>query len=729
MRLLSILALTACVLHAHAQDVTRYVNPFIGTANGGNTFPGAVRPWGMVSVSPHNAPGAPSGYVFGAKYFLGFGHVHLSGTGCADLGSVILTASRGAVHTDPDGYRCEFTDEQASPGYYRTSLIGPAVIAEVTSTLRCGITRFSSQREGELNIIIDAGRCLSLQAGGSLSIVSPTEAEGYNIAGGICGESNRERVYFFARFSTPPDSSGIRVGGTPAGSRSRTVNDTALACWFRFKCAQGDRITVKVGISYVSSENARANIDAEAPHWDFDRYRFEALEAWQKELARVRIEGGSRDDLAKFYTALYHSLIHPNLLNDVNGDYPLSGQAGVGRHAGRDRYTVFSLWDTYRTLHPLLTLVYPERQSAMVHTMLDIYRESGWLPKWEIAANETHLMVGDGAVPVIADSYLKGITDFNIDTALAAMEKPAALAGRREALPMRPGYHEYLQYHYIPFEQDTNQEWWVWGPVSTTLEYCLADWTISRVAQALHRNTDHVTFEQRSLYYRTLFDSTSQFIRPKLKSGAWLVPFDPLGTEGSGSWAGSGGPGYVEGNAWQYTWFVPHDVNGLIGLFGGPEAFVAKLERCFSNGQFTINNEPDIAYPYLFSYIPGEEYRTRMHVREIMDRQFGTGPEGLPGNDDTGTISAWFVFSALGFYPACPASGEYRLGIPLFEKAAITLNPQYYSGKSFTVEARGPVRQALHSLQINLNGHALHESRIAHADVVSGGTLTFSAPR
>lgn len=724
MRTLLLWILAVAVGQASSQDLTGFVNPFIGTADGGNTFPGAVRPWGMVSVSPHTSPGSPSGYVHGEKYFYGFGHVHLSGTGCADLGSVVITASRGAVNTDPNEYECTHGDEQASPGFYRVTLPELSLQAEVTATTRCGMTRFTSLRDGEINILIDAGRSLNLLGGGAVAIRSNMEIEGYNISGGFCGEANRQRVYFAARFSEPAFAHGIWIGEKLSKKESAAVQDSALGAWFRFATKAGKAITVKVGISYVSIENARLNLEAEIPDWDFARIKTEARTAWQNELARIRVEGGSRDDLVKFYTALYHTLLHPNLTNDVNGEYPLMGHAGTGKYVGRDRYTVFSLWDTYRTLHPLLTLVYPERQSAIVQTMIDMYKESGWLPKWELAGNETYMMVGDPAAPVIADSYVKGINDFDIQTAYAAMRKPADLTTEKSAPPIRAGYHEYLQYHYIPFEQDTTEAWWVWGPVSTTLEYCFADWAIAQMAEQLEKKSDAQMFLERSRYYRNLFDATIQFIRPRLKSGTWLKPFDPLQTEGSGSWSGSGGPGYVEGNAWNYTWFVPHDVIGLIDLFGGKTAFVNKLQECFDNGQFTITNEPDIAYPYLFTYIPGEEPRTQRLVREIMDKQFGVGPAGLPGNDDAGAISAWLVFSALGFYPACPASETYQLGMPLFGKATIHLSNKYYSGKEFIVETRDQLSTNLVE-RVKLNGKRLQQYQINHRQIVVGGKLVF----
>ncbi len=706
-------------------NVTRYVNPFIGTANGGNTFPGAVRPWGMVSVSPHTAPGAPSGYIHGEKYCYGFGMVHLSGTGCADLGSIIVTVSRGDIRTDPESYKCTYANETAAPGFYSVVLNEPAVQVRVTASNRCGMLQFIPLVDGEINMLIDVGRNLSRIGGGAVTIRSDTEIEGYNIAGGFCGEANRHNVYFVGQTSTPAMDYGVWQGEEHLQKEKAEAEESAIGSWLHFNVSKNQPLLLRVGISYVSIANARLNLKSEMPDWNFDRVKAESQQAWKHELAKIHIQGGKQEDYVKFYTALYHTLIHPNIISDVNGEYPLMGHAGVDRDKDRDRYSVFSLWDTYRTLHPLLTLVYPERQSAMIKTMLDIYAESGYLPKWELISNETYMMVGDPATPVIADSYIKGIKDFDIETAYQAMRKSVFLREGETAPPIRAGYHEYLKYHYIPFEQDTTTAWWVWGPVSTTLEYCYADWTLAQVAQKLGKMSDAKELIRRSGYYKNLFDPETQFIRPRLKNGDWLAPFNPLETEGSGSWAGSGGPGYVEGNAWNYTWFVPHDLNGLITLFGGQEKFVKKLCQSIENGQFIMNNEPDIAYPYLFTYLPGEEYRTQQIVTEIINTEFKDSEDGLPGNDDCGTISAWFVFSALGIYPACPASPEYQLGIPLFEKTVIQLDNRYYSGNQFVIEAQGRQSGNETTKKIFFNGEKITDFQILHQQIVAGGKLVF----
>ncbi len=723
MKTFFVLSLLVTPVFVLAQDVTCYVDPFIGTANGGNTFPGAVLPWGMVSVSPHTAPGSPSGYLHDRETFYGFGHVHLSGTGCSDLGSIIITATEGPVRTEPEAYRCTLENQSAAPGFFTATLKEPGVLAEATVTTRCGITRFSAHHGGDINVLIDAGRSLNLMGGGAVTFRSDTEVEGFNVSGAFCGEANRQTVYFSAQLNRHSIAHGVWTGTGVTERTSTSSRDSSVGAWLRFTLEAGESVVVKVGISYVSVDNARRNREHEVRDLDFDRVKSEAQAAWQRELGKILIDTDVREDMVKFYTALYHMLIHPNIISDANGDYPLMGRKGTGYYDHRDRYTIFSLWDTYRTLHPFLTLVYPERQSAIVRTMIDMYKESGWMPKWELAANETYMMSGDPAVLVVADTWLKGINDFDSEAAYTACRKPATTPGS-ESDPIRPGYHDDLTYGYIPFEQDTTEAWWIWGPASTTLEYCFSDWALAQMARSLGKNADVEEFTRRASFYKNLFDTTTQFIRPRRRDGSWLTPFDPLRTEGSGSWAGSGGPGYVEGNAWQYTWFVPHDIQGLAGLFGGGRALVDKLAQCFKNGQFTINNEPDIAYPYLFTYFPGEESRTRALVREIMTQQFRTGASGLPGNDDAGAISAWFAFSALGFYPACPASGEYRLGVPLFKRAVVALNPAYYPGREFVISLDGK-GQGTEKLSVELKGKPHGPAFIKHTDIVSGGDLRF----
>ncbi|KAB2843490.1 MAG: glycoside hydrolase family 92 protein, partial [Melioribacteraceae bacterium] len=635
---------------------------------------------------------------------------------------MIVTATRETISSEPQNYKSQYSNEKASPGFYGVSLSDYNIDIEATATERCGLIKFVSNDDGEINIIIDAGRSLGLLGGGMIKINSSDEAEGYNISGGFCGEANREKIYFSSKFSKECESKFIIVNDKKINESSAEVTDSSLAVCYTFKVNKDEEIYIKTGISYTSIKNAELNLEREIPEWDFEEAKKSSAEKWEKVLSRIIVEGGMSSDYTKFYTALYHMLIHPNIINDVNGDFPLMGQTGIGNYKDRNRYTVFSLWDTYRTLHPFLTLVYPEIQSEMIKTMIDMYKESGYLPKWELAGIETYMMVGEPAVPVIADSFLKGIKDFDIETAFEAMLKTTILNENQKAPPVRAGYHDLLKYGYIPFDQDMTNEWWAWGPVSTSLEYNFADWTIAQLAKNLGKENYYNEFYNRSMNYKNLFDKKTKFMRPRLKDGNWLEPFNPLEIEGSGDWEGSGGPGYVEGNAWHYTWFVPHDVNGLINLFGGEKIFAEKLTALFMNKQFTINNEPDIFYPYLFNYISGMGDNTKIIVSRILKNDFGVDENGLPGNDDCGTISAWFVFSALGFYPLCPASQDYQTGVPLFYKTSIKLNKDYYSGNEFVI-VRNFTRDENEVNKIELNNRLLDRLNITHKEITSGGVL------
>jgi predicted alpha-1,2-mannosidase len=697
-----------------------YVNPFIGTINSGNTFPGAVVPWGMVSVSPHNSPGTPPGYMNGKDDFYGFGHTHLSGTGCAELGSIIVTASRGDINDDAEEYKMKFSREVADPGYYSLYLDEINTRAEVTASVRSGLIKFISGSDGEFNLMFDLGKSLALLGGGSVNIISETELEGSNISGGFCGEANRQTVYFAARLSAPAKESGIISSGRNIHNRSYQVTDSTLVTWFKYNLNKGDSLMIKTGLSYTSTENAWNNLNNEIPGWDFESVRRAANDQWNEALSRVMVEGENDSDKVKFYSALYHMYIHPNIISDISGDYPLMGRNGIGNYKDRQRYTVYSLWDTYRTLHPFMTLVYPELQSDFVKTMIDMYKENGFLPKWELIANETYMMVGDPAVPVIADSYIKGITDFDAETALEAMLKTTMLREGEEAPPVRAGYHELLEYKYIPFEQDKSKDWWVWGPVSTSLEYNFADWSIAQLAGKLGKMNIHDEYLERSMYYKNLFDESTLFFRPRMQNGDWLTPFDSLAYEGSGDWQWSGGPGYVEGNAWTYAWFVPHDTEGLKELYGGEDIFYQRLKKFFDDKHFTIGNEPDIHYPYLFRDVKGKEHLTPEIVHDIMNTRFSTGADGLPGDDDCGTISAWFVFSAMGFYPACPASEEYVAGYPLFDRITIKLNGNYYGSDILIIE-----RENGGSGEILLDDKIINNYKINHHELTKSRSLKF----
>jgi predicted alpha-1,2-mannosidase len=702
--LVAVVALAGC--HAPRPVNPFDVDPFIGTGGGGpgrpisegpgNTFPGAVVPWGMVSVSPHNDLGAPAGYRSGKPALLGFGHVHLSGVGCPDLGNVVIAATSGAL--DTTDWSSGYEHERAHPGFYEVDLSTFGIHAEVTATTHAGLSRFTwPAARGDANLIVDLGHALTPTTGAWARVVSPTEIEGWTRSGGFCGMSNQQTVHFVARFSRP----------------ARTTGSFQEGAWARFD--PGAPVVVAVGISYVSVANARLNLDAEVGRRSFAAVRRAAEDAWTRELEKVQVRGGSSADRRLFYTAHYHMLLHPNVFSDVNGEYVSMRHQGVRKAVGYTRYTVFSLWDTYRLEHPFLALVHPDRQLDMVRTMVEMARETGWLPKWELAGNETHVMVGDPGAVVVADTWLRGLRQFDVRTAWQAIERQVYTKDDND---IRPGNAAYLKYGYIPHDQPGRDG--VFGSVSSTLEYELSDWTASRLARALGKPNTADKLAARAAGYRRFFDPAERLFRPRNLDGSWVEPFDPAALCCDKDWPESGGPGFVEGNAWQYTFFVPHDVEGLKQLFGGDREFVAQLERVFDERQFAIGNEPDMALPWLFTYVDGQEWRTQERVRAIAREKFHDGPDGLPGNDDAGVLSAWFLWSALGLYPACPGSNQYRIGSPLFTRVEIALDPRFYRGDRFTILGDGGPGY-VESMQ--LDGAPHREFHIDHQQVTRGGTL------
>lgn len=709
----------------YADNPAQYVNPFIGTANSGNTHPGAIVPWGMVSVSPLNVdlrtPGYHAvGYEYGHESFFGFSHVNLSGVGNPDMGSIVLMP---ATTQDSPGMVTEgtsYSHEHAEAGYY-TAEVGPSHIrSEATATLRSGMMRFIYPTNVAPRLFIDLERGLSRNKGAVVRIVNDTLIEGYKVDGGF-GRAPEHRVYFSMTFNRRPTSSCLYSKGQLLPTHTRRAVDTSLGVCLDFE-ATDEPLLVKTGISYVSVQNARLNRQTENAGWDFDQIRNKALDDWNQRLGCIRVSRENADNLVKFYTALYHMLIHPNIISDVNGEYPLMGERqGVGCHKDRPRFSVFSLWDTYRNVHPFLTLCFPHVQSQMLASMVDMYQENGWLPKWEIVSHESFTMVGDPAVPVIVDSYLKGIRDFDYRTAYEAMLKQGEVGGTVPNI-LRPGIEPYLRYGYIP--QDDKGEEYVWGSVATALEYYLADWNIAQMAKAMNDTVNASKYLLRSQGYRHYWDADTRLLRPRMKDGSFMTPFDPLAISGEQEWKGSGGKGYVEGNAWQYTWFVPHDVEGLITLFGGSKAFVRDLQTCMDREHFTLWNEPDMAYPYLFNYVPGEEYRTQREVARCINSYFGITPHGLPGNDDTGTLSAWLAFSMMGFYPDCPGKPSYALTVPSFKNIEIRTDSRYYSGKTIRISRRGK-SEGGRVKSIRIDGERQKRFFLNHSQLATGCSLVF----
>jgi predicted alpha-1,2-mannosidase len=708
-----IVALLFSVLVASAQAATddtncvQFVDPFIGTGGGGNTFPGALVPWGMVSVSPHNDMRSPSGYKYGREWIYGFGHVQISGAGCSDLGNILLTATTGPLRTTEDGYRSHYADEVAQPGYYAVTLADHGIRAEATATTHAGMTRFTFPAGTDpARVLIDVSHALTPSKDGSVRVVSPTEVEGFDESGGFCGGHNLQNVYFVAQFSQPAVSSGTWNGAGPASHDEQHGSD--IGAFAEFDGHAGVTVIVKVGISYVSIANARLNLQTEMPGWDFDAVRGLASAAWERELSPILVQGGTKAERTMFYTALYHVLIHPSVFSDVSGQYVTMGRGGVAT-ADYVRYHVYSLWDTYRDVHPFLALVYPEEQRDMVRTMIGMWRESGWLPKWELAANETYVMVGDPAVPVIADTCLAGIGGLDQQAVYEAALKSCT---QLQNNPLRPGLAEELKHGYVPY----NPRGWDAGSVSVTLENCYADWSLAQLAKALGHEDVAVQMTERSHNYRNLYDPSTGFLRARLADGSWLTPFDPA----------HGERGYTEGTAWQYAFCEPHDPDGMAHLMGGPAEYVRKLQESIDNGQFTLGNEPDFDYPWMFTYFNAESWRTEKAVREAMERSFSPRPDGIPGNDDCGATSAWYVFAAMGFYPACPGSGQYRIGSPLFDRIEIKLDGNVYPGGGIVIEAPRKDPAGIYIQSATLNGKPYAKPYFTHADLVHGAHVAFT---
>lgn len=703
-----------------ARQLTDYVHPWVGSSNFGTTNPGAVCPNGMMSVSPFNVTGSEKNkwdkdsrwwstpYTSDNCWFTGFSHVNLSGVGCPELGTIITMPTSGELSTDYLLYGSEYTGETAQPGYYALKLSKYDILAEVASTMRSSIERYT-YRKGKAHVIVNLGQGLTNESGGFIRKVSDTEIEGMRLCGGFCYHSQAVFPQYFV----------IRVNKSPkeAGFWKKQPNMTAEAAWdehagkykvytdyaremagddlgyrFTFDAEDGEQICVQMGVSFVSCENARQNLDAEQLGCNFDQVRAESHRQWEEALERVKVSGGTEEQKEIFYTALYHALLHPNVLNDVNGEYPLMQggkyaaqngievvNPGIGKVAkGHNRYTVFSLWDTSRNLHQLLTLAYPEKQIDMVRSMVDMYKEWGWMPKWELYGRETFTMEGDPAIPVIADTYLKGLTDFDIQAAYKACLKSANTPGKDNKI--RPDVDPYIAKGYIPlgyFAQDFSGD----NSVSHALEYYVADNALALLSDKLAQEAKSSAqkaeyqkyakeFRKRSKGWRHYYSKESGTLRPLNSDGTFLAPFNPKdGADFSNT------PGFHEGSAWNYTFYVPHDIEGLAKAMGGDKAFVAKLQKVFDEGLYDPANEPDIAYPFLFSRFKGEEHRTEKTVSALLKKYYTTRPDGIPGNDDTGVMSAWAVFSMIGMYPDCPGEPQYTLFPPVFD--SVEINGKY----------------------------------------------------
>lgn len=731
------IALTSA-LFVSAQEPVDYVNPFVGTTNYGTTNPGAVVPQGMMSATPFNVMGSEDNkydkdkqwwstpYEVNNKYLTGFSHVNLSGVGCPDLGSLLLMPTSGELNVKYTQYGSEYTDEVAVPGYYSNMLTKYGIKCEMTATPRTSRARFTFHR-GQGNLLMNLGEGLTNETGATVRFVNDREIEGSKLLGTFCYNPQAVfPIYFVMRIDKAPATRGYwklqrPMQGVEAEwdgysgkyklytSYSKEMSGDDVGAWFTFDTTEGEAIEVSIGVSFVSIENARLNLETEQPAGTtFDQIRAQARKKWNEDLSRILVEGGTEEQKGVFYTALYHTMIHPNILQDVNGQYPqMEGDKILT--TDRNRYTVYSLWDTYRNFHQLMTLVYPERQMDMVRTMLDMYREHGWFPKWELYGRETLTMEGDPSIPVIVDTWMKGLRDFDINLAYEGMYKSATTPGKDNL--MRPDIDDYIAKGYCPLMEQYDNS------VSHALEYYIADYSLYTLAKALGKTEDAKLFYDRSMGYKHYYCKEFGTLRPILPDGSFYSPFDPL--QGANF---EPSPGFHEGNSWNYTFYVPHDVKGLAKLMGGQKRFVHKLQMVFDKGYYDPANEPDIAYPYLFSYFKGEEWRTQKLVKELLAKHYTTKPDGLPGNEDTGTMSSWAIFSMMGFYPDCPGVPEYTLTTPTFDKITIKLDPAYWGTDKLVIRKEGGDG---YIDQIRLGGKKYSKYRLTHEDLIHAGEITF----
>ena len=738
-----LLILSAATAFAHTSDNTRYVDPFIGTTNYSVCNPGAVLPHGLMSVVPFNVMGSDlnvkdkdSGwwsapYEYNNKYFTGFAHVTLSGVGCPEMGSLLIMPTTGTLDVDYRSYGSEYTDEVARPGYYSNRLTKYGVRCEATSTMRTSIERFTFPA-GHANLLFNLGNALSNEVGATLRRVSATEFEGMRLLGTFC--YNPQAVfpmYFVVRVSKTPKQSGywkkqpelkgaakdwdVHSGKYKIYSNyGRDMAGNDIGYFMSFDLQEAEQVEVQVGVSFVSIANARQNLDAEQPTRNFARVEQEAHDEWAETLGRISVEGGTEEQRRVFYTALYHTQIHPNILQDVNGEYPrMEGDETL--KTSTNRYTVFSLWDTYRNLAQLQTLLFPDKQEQMIGSMIDMYKEWGWMPKWELYGRETWTMEGDPSIPIITDAWLKGLRGFDINTAYKAFHASATLPGKLNK--MRPDIDPYYTLGYIPmgvYAADQSGD----NSVSHALEYYVADNALSMLAQSLGKTADAKLFRQRSLGYRHYYSKESGTLRPIQKDGKFLSPFNP--EDGADF---SNAPGFHEGSAWNYTFYVPHDIAGLAKLMGGRKQFVDKLQMVFDKNLYDPANEPDIAYPYLFSYFKGEEWRTQQIVSRLLQKYYKAQPDGIPGNDDCGTMSAWALFSMMGLYPDCPGSPYYTLTTPVFSKVTLHLDPRYYPDGDIVITTDRTSPSQLYIDSMTLGGKRLNGYRVSHKQLVEGRIL------
>lgn len=698
-----------------------YVDPYIGTGGHGHTFLGVTAPFGAVQIGPNNINKGwdwCSGYHYSDSIVIGFSHLHLNGTGCSDTGDILFMPYTGKARTQPgtqqdplSGYASYYSkdNERALPGYYEVLLKTHRTKVELTASDRVAFHRYTFPKDVEKHVMINLK-----DANGDdrptdtyLEQINDTVIRGYRYS---TGWSKKQQIYFSAVFSQPVHLTLYHDSVQVAGNRLQGLDvkgNVAVA-------PVVEELGVKVGISPVSMENAMDNIGQEIKDWNFENIVAETTGKWNAELSKLQVE--TTDTVAKriFYTALYHAFMQPIMFNDCSGEYRGTDKNIYG-DPGFTNYTVFSLWDTYRAAHPLYTLVQPERVPDFINSMLAIYEQQGRLPVWHLYGSDTNEMIGIQSVPVIADAILKDVKGFNYERAYQAM-KASMMSDYK-------GLSYVTDLEYIPADKENES-------VAKGLEYAIADWGVAQVARKLGKTEDYEYFSKRALAYQNYWDKDTHFFRGKNRDGSWVTPFNPVHSTHRND-------AYCEGNGWQYTWLVPHDVEGLISLFGSKEAFVSKLDSLFLVnedlgdaaspdisgliGQYAHGNEPGHHTVYLYSFV-GQQWKTAEKVDYILSHMYSDLPDGLQGNEDCGQMSSWYVFSALGFYPVNPSDGMYVFGRPIFDKVVLKL-PE---NKVFEIRANNNSAENKYIQSIELNGQPYNKLYISHADIMAGGTLVFT---
>ncbi|WP_302761931.1 GH92 family glycosyl hydrolase [Phocaeicola coprocola] len=697
-------------------DYTQYVDPFIGAADNGHTFPGACRPFGMIQTSP--VTGAVgwrycSEYMYADSIIWGFTQTHLNGTGCMDLGDILVMPFTGERHRTWDAYRSSFskTSENATPGYYTVTLDQAKVKAELTATTHAALHRYTYEQADSASILIDLQHGPAWNEKQYHSQVNSCEVNWENDST-LTGHVNNkvwvdQDYYFVMQFSRPViDHFELPMAETEKGKR--------LVASFNIQ--PGEEVLMKVALSTTGVEGAKANMAAEVPGWDFEGIRTAAKADWNSYLSRIEVEG-TDEEKTNFYTSFYHALIQPNEISDVDGRYRNAADSVVNATGGKF-YSTFSLWDTYRAAHPFYTLMVPERVDGFINSLVDQAEVQGYLPIWGLWGKENFCMVANHGVSVVAEAYAKGFRGFDAERAFNAIKQTQTVSH-----PLKSNWENYMKYGYFPTDLTEAES------VSSTLESVYDDYAAADMAKRMGKTEDAAYFARRADFYKNLFDSSTQFMRPKKSDGTWKSPFNPSQI----GHAESVGGDYTEGNAWQYTWHVQHDVPGLIALFGGEEPFLNKLDSLFTLklettqadvtgliGQYAHGNEPSHHVTYLYA-LAGRPERTQELIREIFDTQYSPKPNGLCGNDDCGQMSAWYMFSAMGFYPVNPVSGEYVFGAPQLPEFVLHLA----DGKTFTIKAEGLSEANKYVKSITLNGEPYTKNFISHADIVKGGTLVY----